>query len=81
MTLPILTPASIIALADVPSSCYLLSYIQGVLMTMGGPYGSVRDAMSRSDVGRWIPLPDGNWRSEDGRNVIHVYPDAASEAA
>ena len=86
MNAPLRSPASIKAVArlDDNEPCYLLSYIGGAKMTMG-MYGSVSDAISRSDFPpkSWIPLPDGNWRSENGRQFIHVCgrPDVKPEAA
>ena len=48
---------------------YLLEYVHGELLTMGGPYWNADVAKQASDVGKWIEI-DGGWRSEDGRTLI-----------
>lgn len=45
-------------------------YIHGEMVTIGGPYWNADTAKAASSVGRWIELPDGGWRSEDGRTII-----------
>ena len=46
-------------------------WINGALMTMQY-YSTPRDAMRMTaEVGHWIEMDPGCWRSEDGRWLIH----------
>ncbi len=50
---------------------FILDYVHGALITSGGPYANATIAKSAcGEVGKWIELPDGGWRSEDGRSLI-----------
>jgi hypothetical protein len=58
---------------DRVSGWHIVKYINGGLITMGGPYSTPRTAMSVvSDVGRWVEMSPTEWRSEDGRTLVRA---------